>query len=57
MCESKVLLKGKVLMEDVIKVIIKDDKIEIYDILGNSKELKAKVVEIDLLGHKIVLEG
>ncbi|MCS7121206.1 MAG: CooT family nickel-binding protein [Archaeoglobaceae archaeon] len=57
MCESKVLLNGKVVMEDVVRIVVKDDKVKVYDILGSSKELKAKVVEVDLLGHKVLLEG
>ncbi len=57
MCESKVFFKEKLLMEDVIRLVVDGEKVKILDILGNSKEVAAKIVEVDLVAHKIVLEG
>ncbi|MDI9645897.1 MAG: CooT family nickel-binding protein [Archaeoglobales archaeon] len=57
MCESKVFFNEKILMEDVIKLFVDGEKVKILDILGNSKEVVAKIVEVDLVAHKIVLEG
>jgi len=59
MCESKVFLKDRedVLMEDVVKIVVDGDKVKMWDILGNYKEVEGKVVEMDLIGHKILLEG
>ncbi len=59
MCESKVFLSGRVepIMEDVVRIVIEGDKVKMWDILGNHVEVKGKVVEMDLVGHKIVLEG
>ncbi len=57
MCESKVFLGGELVMEDVVRVVVEGEKVKLWDILGSSKELKAKISEIDLVGHKIILEG
>jgi len=59
MCESKLYeLSGgerKLLMEDVIKVVIEGDKIVAMDILGNRKEVRGKLKEIDLGSHEILV--
>lgn len=61
MCESKVFLikngREELVMEDVIKIEVKGDKLIVYGILGEKKELAGKVVLMDLVGHKIVVEG
>ncbi|MBC7109676.1 MAG: CooT family nickel-binding protein [Archaeoglobi archaeon] len=59
MCESKlyVLSEGekKLLMEDVIRIEIEDSVIRATDILGNRKEVRGKVKEINLGSHEILL--
>ena len=61
MCESKVFLikngKEELIMEEVTRIEVDGDKLTIYGILGDKKELNGKVVLMDLIGHKIVLEG
>ncbi|MDI3502870.1 MAG: hypothetical protein PWR13_915 [Archaeoglobi archaeon] len=59
MCESKLYeLSGdekKLLMEDVIRIEIEGSKITATDILGNRKEMRGRVKEIDLGNHEILL--
>lgn len=59
MCESKVYLAGKdePLMEDVVRIVVEGEKVKMWDILGEYKEIKGRVAEMDLVGHKIILEG
>lgn len=59
MCESKVLLSGsdETLMEDVVRIVVEGEKIKMWDILGDYREVKGRIVEMDLVGHKIVVEG
>uniref|UniRef100_A0A7C2S5U4 CooT family nickel-binding protein n=1 Tax=Archaeoglobus fulgidus TaxID=2234 RepID=A0A7C2S5U4_ARCFL len=59
MCESKVYLAGKEepFMEDVVRIVVEGEKVKMWDILGELREIKGKVVEMDLVGHRIVLEG
>ncbi|RLI79944.1 RNA-binding protein [Archaeoglobales archaeon] len=59
MCESKVFLAGssEPVMEDVVRIVIEGEKIKMWGILGEYAEIKGKVVEMDLRGHKIIVEG
>jgi len=60
MCESKVITikdgTEVIIMEDVIRVEVKNDKIKFYDLLGESKEIKGRIIFMDLIEHKIVVE-
>ncbi|MGC9516474.1 MAG: CooT family nickel-binding protein [Methanomicrobiales archaeon] len=57
MCESSVYsTDGPIIMEDVIYISIKNDKIELMDILNQKKELNGKIVEMDLEKHKIYVK-
>jgi len=47
----------KPIMEDVIRIVVEGDKIKMWDILGEYTEIKGKIVEMDLKGHKIFVEG
>ncbi|AXV37338.1 MAG: hypothetical protein CIT01_03540 [Methanobacterium sp. BRmetb2] len=54
MCESSVYsTEGSLIMEDVIYIKIDNAKIDLTDILNQKKELKGKIVEMDLEKHKI----
>ncbi len=54
MCESTVYsTDGDKIMEDVLSIKIDGEKIDLVDILGSAKELKGKIVEIDLDKHGI----
>ena len=59
MCESKVFLTGsdEPVMEDVVRIVVDGEKIKMWNILGEYRELKGRVIEMDLVGHRIVVEG
>ncbi|MCS7144043.1 MAG: CooT family nickel-binding protein [Archaeoglobaceae archaeon] len=56
MCESKVFsASGELLMEDVVRIKVEGDVVRIWDILGSLKEIRGKILEIDLIAHKAIL--
>ncbi len=59
MCESKVFFanSSEPIMEDVVRVVVDGDKIKMWDIIGKYTEVKGRIVEMDLIGHKIIVEG
>lgn len=59
MCESKVYIKGRgePIMEDVVRVVVEGEKIKMWDIIGDCREVRGRVVEMDLVAHKVILEG
>ena len=60
MCESKIIVikngEEKILMEDVIRVEVENNKLKFYGLLGEIKEIKGRIVLLDLIGHKIFVE-
>lgn len=57
MCESKVFsADGELLMEDVVKIKVDGSILRMLDILGTSKEIRGRILEIDLVAHKATVE-
>ncbi len=60
MCESKVIAikngKEKILMEDVVRIEVENGILKLYGLLGDVKEVKGRIVLMDLVGHKIFVE-
>ncbi len=61
MCESEVYVKNKgkleKIMDEVVFIDVKQNKIFLSKMFDESKELEGyKVISIDLLNHKIILE-
>lgn len=60
MCEAKAYLKKEngleLFMEDVVSITPENSTLILKDILGHSKTIEGKIVEIGLLDHKVVLE-
>jgi predicted RNA-binding protein len=59
MCEARVFKyennNEKKLMDDVYVLKKEDDKVYLLNIFGEQEVVKAKVKEIDLVKHKIVI--
>lgn len=60
MCESNVYMiengKEKLLMESVDKIIPDEDGIYLENIFSETKKVKARIKEMALVQHRIVLE-
>ena len=60
MCESKVFKlkdgKEELVMEEVVRIEVEGDVLKLYGLLGEVKEIKGKIVLLDLVGHKVVVE-
>ena len=60
MCLSKVFLKKngnqELLLEEVASVRYENDKLYLKTLFGEQKEIKAGIIEIDLMKHNILLE-
>ena len=60
MCESKiVLIRGnerEVVMEDVIRIDVENDRLKLFGLLGEYKELKGKIRQMNLKDHEIIVE-
>jgi predicted RNA-binding protein len=60
MCESSVVLERggnrELLMADVVHVEVNGEEIKLTAILGETKNVKGRIKEINLMQHTIVIE-
>ena len=60
MCLSKAYIDRNgergLLMEEVVALEVRDDRLLLKSLLGEQKEVEANIREIDFLTHSIVLE-
>ncbi|MDD5472847.1 MAG: CooT family nickel-binding protein [Candidatus Methanoperedens sp.] len=57
MCELKVILKGKTIMEDVVRITADKDAIKLQSLLGESKTIKGRIVDINLTKQEAIIDG
>jgi len=59
MCESTAVLKGseseEIIQKEVALIRTDGDKITIYGMLGDRREVRGAISEIDFMAHKIVI--
>lgn len=58
MCELKVYMKGeeRILMEGVVALSTRGEKVLMEDIIGRTKEVSGRIVGVDISGQKAFLE-
>jgi predicted RNA-binding protein len=61
MCESTAYVltgaKEELFLKDVVKIVpLAGGKLLVENLLGEQREFKGQIREIDFMGHKIVLE-
>jgi predicted RNA-binding protein len=60
MCESKVIFarggREEIIMEDVTRIEVSEDRLKLYGILGEESEIRGKIVLVDMKGHRVVVE-
>lgn len=58
MCELSVYMKGEKdsLMEGVVVLVTRGDKVLMEDILGRTKEAKGRIFEVNITSQKAFLE-
>lgn len=57
MCELKVILKGKTIMEDVVRITADKDSVKLQSLLGESKTIKGRIVDINLAKQEAIIDG
>lgn len=60
MCQSKVFTvdddRQQLLLDEAARLTVDGDQIKVEPLLGTPISLSARIREIDLMGHRIVLE-
>lgn len=60
MCQSRVVTfrggQEEVVMDDVVTVRPQDDQLFLQDLYGQQKVVRARIKELQLMDHRIVIE-
>lgn len=60
MCEAKVFIEKdgevKPLMDNVVTIKPENEKLLLVDLFGNQKYVEARIKELKLLEHEVILE-
>ena len=57
MCELKVILKGKTIMEDVVRITQEKENILLQSLLGESKTVRGKIMDVNLTKQEAIIES
>jgi len=57
MCELKVILKGKIIMEDVVRITQEKDNITIQSLLGETKTVSGRIRDINMTKQEAIIES
>jgi len=57
MCELKVIHKGKNIMEDVVRMTADKNSIKLYSLLGETKTIAGRIVDVNLTKQEAIIEG
>ncbi len=55
MCELRVILKGNTVMEDVVRITVDKDSIKLQGILGETKTVRGRIVDINLTRQEAII--
>ncbi|MDW7726371.1 MAG: CooT family nickel-binding protein [Candidatus Methanoperedens sp.] len=57
MCELKVIFKGNIIMEDVVRITAEDGSIILQDMLGDVKTVSGKIADVNLAKQEAIIAG
>ena len=57
MCELKIIFKGKVIMEDVVRIKADGDSIKLFGMLGEEKTVSGRIKDINLTKQEAIIDG
>ncbi|MFQ6072266.1 MAG: CooT family nickel-binding protein, partial [Methanosarcinales archaeon] len=55
MCELKVVKDNEVIMEDVIRITVKENTIRLFGLLGEIKDIQGKISDINLTKQEAII--
>jgi predicted RNA-binding protein len=57
MCELKIIFKGSVIMEDVVRIKADGDSIKLFGMLGETKTISGTIKDINLTKQEAIIDG
>jgi len=57
MCELKIIFKGSVIMEDVVRIKADGDSIKLFGMLGETKTISGRIKDINITKQEALIDG
>lgn len=57
MCELKVILKGRTIMEDVVRITQEKENIILLSLLGETKTVPGRIRDINMTKQEAIIES
>jgi predicted RNA-binding protein len=57
MCELKIIINGKQIMEDVIRMQVEGDSIRLQSLLGDEITVSGRIVDVNLSKQVAIIES
>jgi len=57
MCELKVILKGKTIMEDVVRITQEKDNIILQSLLGEIMNVHGRIMDVNMTKQEAIIES
>ena len=57
MCELKIIFKGNIIMEDVVRIKADGDSIKLFGMLGETKTISGRIKDINITKQEAIIDG
>ncbi len=57
MCELKIIFKGSVIMEDVVRIKADGDSIKLFGMLGDTRTVPGRIKDINITKQEAIIDG
>lgn len=57
MCELRIIFKGGIIMEDVVRIKAEGDSIKLFGMLGETKTVSGRIKDINLTKQEAIIDG
>jgi predicted RNA-binding protein len=57
MCELKVIMNGKTIMEDVVRITKEKDTIKLQSLLGETRTIQGIIGDVNLIKQEAIIES
>ncbi len=57
MCELKIIFKGNIIMEDVVRIKTDGDSIKLFGMLGEEKTVSGRIKDINITKQEAIIDG
>ncbi|GFO97404.1 putative RNA-binding protein [groundwater metagenome] len=56
MCELRIIFKGSTIMEDVVRIKVEGKSVKLYGMLGETKTVSGRIIEVNLTKQEAIID-